>query len=150
MSGRRVVRLLLPLLVLLLTLMGCRSGEPKEGNQLEFTALTLDAAPAEVKQYYEEMRAVPGFFVLHREGEAYLLLMAGSVDEPGQSLTITDLRHVEGDWRLLARLESGEGAAAYPYAVVRVKAPLEARFTARLVQLSGEVLELQGMLVSDR
>ncbi len=142
--------MLVPLLALLLVLAGCSQRGTGHGAETEFEPLALDATPVEVQQYYEEMKAVPGFFVLHLQGQTYLLLMAGAADEPGLMMTMTDLRKNGDEYRLLARVAPHETGSEYPYAVARMKVPVDARFVARVTDPTGEVLDLQGMVVTDR
>lgn len=148
MKARRWIWLIGLLMVAVIT--GC-TGQRSERPDVDFVALALEASPAEIQHYYAEMKALPGFFVLQKDGQTYLLLMAGAGTEADSAVRVTDIRKMERQWRLLAVLEPGAAkGATYPYAVVQLKAPLDTPFIARLTTPEGEVLELKGMHISDR
>lgn len=106
--------------------------------------------PAELQQAYADARALPGLFALQKEGETFLLLIAGPLPEGKGSLSVLDLRPVGGDQRLLAVLSPDPAGEAYPAAVVRLKKAAGSSYVARLTGPEGAVRELQGMLISDR
>lgn len=138
------------LVIMALTVAVCFRAPGPTRPDSEFTPLSLKEAPPELQRYYAESRTIPGLFVLQKEGQTYLLLMAGLAPEPRTVVEVIEVRKAGDDWRLLATLESGEAETEYPYAVVRLQAPLDAEFKARLTGPGGEVKELTGMRITDR
>lgn len=150
MEARRWGSLLGLLLTVAVLTAGCLGGQRLKRPEADFTPLTLDAAPAELRQYYDETKAIPGLFVLKKGGLTYLLVMAGTAPEPDMSVEVIDIRRAGQTWRVLATLETGQGGTDYPFAIVQVKAPLDTDFKARLTGPDGEIRELPGMIISDR
>jgi hypothetical protein len=148
MEARRWIWLTALLLLLIAAVVGCA----KDGEQPDagFAEIALDAAPAELQGYYDETKAVPGLYALQKDGQTYLLLLAGTAAQPGMSVRVLDLRQAGNGWRLLAAMEYGNDGITYPYAVLKLKASADADFKARLTGPSGEVLELRAMKVTDR
>ncbi|MFZ5813835.1 MAG: hypothetical protein ACOY93_00850 [Bacillota bacterium] len=150
MDARRWIGLMALLLLMAVMAGGCAGNQQSKRPEVDFTPVPLEEAPPELRQYYEQTRTVPGLFVLQKDGETYLLLMAGPVSEPGLAVRVAEIRRMGKDWRVAAALlPDGEGAE-YPCAVVRLKAPLNAAFKARLTGPEGEVMELRGMILTDR
>lgn len=149
MKARRWVWLSGLVLFVAVLAAGCLGGKGSKAPDGDFTPLALDAAPAELQGYYEEMRAIPGLFVLQKEGQIYLLVMAGTAPEADMRVEVVDVRKFGQRWRVLATLEAG-GSGDYPYAVVQVEAPPGVEFSGRLTGPDGEVRELRAMIISDR
>ena len=149
MKARRWVWLSVLVLIIAVMTAGCLGAKRSKGPDGDFTPLTLDAAPAELQAYYDETKAIPGLFVLQKEGQAYLLVMAGTAPEAGMRVEIVDIRKVGQKWRVLAALETG-GSGDHPFAVVRLKAPAGVEFSGRLTGPDGEVRELRAIVISDR
>lgn len=125
-------------------------GRPAEMPDSDFTPIALSSAPAELQQHYETAKGIPGLFVLRKEGQTYLLLLAGGATEPGMGVEVIEVRGTGSLWRVLATLEPGGANLEYPHALVQVRAPRDADFAARLSGPDGEVRELVGMVISDR
>lgn len=149
MKARRWVWLPGLLLTVAVLTAGCLGGKQSKRPDAPFTPLTLDAAPAELRAYYDETKAIPGLFVLHKGGQTYLLVMAGTAPEAGMRVEVIDIRKLGQTWRVLATLKAG-GGEDYPHAIVQVEAPLDADLSGRLTGPDGEVRELRSMTITDR
>lgn len=150
MKGRRWRWLLGLLMAISLVTAGCAGRKGSLAPEKEFTTLTLETAPAELMQYYAETKAVPGFFVLHKEEQTYLLVMAGAAKAPAMVVEVADVRKAGSHWRVLARLANGAVGQEFPHAVVQLQAPEDTAFMLRLISPEGDVQELQAMVITDR
>lgn len=141
---------LLGILLVLVVATAC-SGQQSKRPDVDFTPLTLSEAPAELAEHYAAMKMIPGLFVLQKEGETYLLLMAGPASQPETAIEVLEIRRTGEEWRVLAVMQSGKGDdATYPFTVVKLKAPLDTGFKARLTLPDGNAMELKGMPITDR
>lgn len=144
--GLRVLPVLLGLILVACT------GRPAVTFTGQFERVNLTESPAAVQAAFANLKALPGLYVLREGDQTYLLLLAGRAEQPGLDVAVLSLQKTsDTEVRLLAVVGKGEGSAAdYPHAVIRLRAPLNMRFKARLSANGGQVTELQGMEVTDR
>jgi hypothetical protein len=139
---RRIWQVGLALLVVLAAA-GCQGAS---SSSLRYEEIPLAEAPGQLQAKFQEMRAVPGLFVLENGGETYLLLTAGRSEVPGRVLELVDLRRMPNnprEVRLIASLRPESNAGDYVSLALRVQASgLE--YIAR-VPAGEQVTELRGV-----
>lgn len=150
------VAILLLMLALSTAVAGCQKAKTGGGVPPDdYRAVALAEAPATLKAYYERMKAVPGLVTFQQDGETYVLLMAGKVEEAGLAVEVVDVRRPPSGSgqpvRLMARLaESAAAGGRYPYALLALVGAENERFVARLATRGETVEELQGLPLEER
>jgi hypothetical protein len=144
---RRAALAMLGLILLALS-GGCQEASRRGPPGERFSPMALSEAPAELRQWYDQMKAVPGLYVMNRGEETFLLLVAGWT-EMGQQLELVAVQPGPGadELRVLAVLRGDGSSAKYPYLLLRAEERLASRYRARVSTPSGDVLELYAMRV---
>jgi hypothetical protein len=142
------------LLAALVLLAGCQAAQPPKPPTTDYRVVPLTDAPADVRTYYEQMKAIPGLYVFARGGQTYLLLIGGKLDQqPGMRVEVFDVQtpfNGPREVRILAALRPGQGATQYPYAVIQMDTAPGLTYRARLSADNGLVTELPGMSIDDK
>jgi|GEM_PF-2423434 len=146
---RAVARVLALGLLLSLLVSGCR-GTGKAGEFTgEFQAMSLGDAPSILQRHFEQQKAVPGLTVYTQDGQTYLLLRAGRVEEPGMGIQVLAVKPPVKGSRLaqvVAMLQPTPGeTGTYPYVLLVLQGGTDLSYRARLSTRSEVPLELPGI-----
>ena len=150
------VAILLLMLVLSVAVAGCQKAKNGGGGPPDdYREVALTEAPVTLKAYYDRMKAVPGLVTFQQDGETFVLLTAGKVEQEGLVVAVVDVRRPPSGSgqpvRLMARLtESAMAEGLYPYALLAFVGAENERFVARLATRSETVEELQGLPLEER
>lgn len=155
---RNVTRMAVLLLMLALStaVAGCQKASTGGGGSTDdYRQVALAEAPATLNAYYERMKAVPGLVTFQQDGETYVLLTAGKMEETGLTVAVVNVnRPARGSGqpvRIMARLEeSGAAEGRYPYLLLAFAGTENVRFVARLAMRSETVEELQALPLEER
>lgn len=141
-------RLVPLLLLLMLAACGQRVQVPVELSYREVTGAEI---PAALAAKAASSKGVPGLWVLERVDETFLLMQSGEVQVDAAVIRVMEVRQAEDGKtvRILARVEASRDGNSSPSTVLAVSIPAGKRWTLRLSHMNEEVLNLQGMPVSE-
>lgn len=150
-SLRRVFAAAL-VLALVAMVAGCRVKAKQPAFTGEYQVVALSEAPADLRAHFERIKAVPGLTILEQDGQTYLMLTAGRMEEPGLRVEVLDVQKPDQgstEVQLVAILRPG-GQDVYPAAVLVLEGAEGLTFKARLATQGERVLELSGVLLADQ